>query len=80
MNKVHCTSAPYNRKFGGSSKPVHWLYRSVEHFFAVNSIKHNFQRAAYGHITFSLLQTSLVSLADEKDLFKSPTSLALSLN
>ena len=34
-NRVHCTSAPFHRKFGGSSKPVQWLCRSVaRHYFA----------------------------------------------
>ena len=34
-NRVHCTRAPFHRKFGGSSKPVQWLCRSVaRHYFA----------------------------------------------
>ena len=34
-NTVHCTSAPFHRKFGGSSKPVQWLCRSAaRHYFA----------------------------------------------
>ena len=28
-NRVHCTSAPFHRNSGGSSKPVQWLCRAI---------------------------------------------------